>query len=103
MRIVNNEIIQTKYFKKSEGKTFPPSEFPSEEKKFKGFIWREDEQPKTVEDIFIKDKTTNITSPEKNNSAVKKAKKQLLKETVKKQDLKKSEQLKPSLKLKNLK
>ena len=51
-----NEIIETKYFKKSEGKTFPPSQFPSEEKKFKGFIWREDEQPKTVEDIFVKDK-----------------------------------------------
>ncbi len=99
----NNEIIQTKYFKKSEGKTFPPSEFPSEEKKFKGFIWREDEQPKTVEDIFIKDKTTNITSPEKNNSAVKKAKNQFLKETVKRQDLKKSVKLKPSLKSKKIK
>ena len=99
----NNDIIQTKYFKKSEGKTFPPSEFPSEEKKFKGFIWRENEQPKTVEDIFIKDETTVISSSKKNNSAVKKAKKQFLKETVKRQDLKKSAKLKPSLKLKNLK
>ncbi|MBE7630062.1 OstA-like protein [Tenacibaculum piscium] len=89
-----NEIIETKYFKLSEGKTFPPSKFPSEEKKFKGFIWRSDEQPLTVEDIFKKDKISNknikkdiqkdsntpISSIKKNDSAVKKAKKQYLKE-----------------------
>ncbi len=84
-----NEIIQTKYFKKSEGKTFPPSEFPSDEKKFKGFIWRENEQPKTVEDIFVKDKNVIVPAIKKNNSVVKKAKKQFLKESKKKKKLKK--------------
>ncbi|WP_299157114.1 OstA-like protein [uncultured Tenacibaculum sp.] len=78
-----NEIIQTKYFKKSEGKTFPPSEFPSEEKKFKGFIWRADEQPKTVEDIFIKNKKTTLPKNTKNDTAVKKAKVNFLKESSK--------------------
>ena len=57
----NSEIIQTKYFKKSEGKTFPPSEFPKEEKKFKHFIWRNDERPMTVEDIFTKEKNRTKT------------------------------------------
>ena len=52
----NNEVIQTKYFKETEGKTYPPSQFPEEDRKFRGFVWREDEQPKTMEDIFIKDK-----------------------------------------------
>ncbi|CAL2086443.1 lipopolysaccharide export system protein LptA [Tenacibaculum sp. 190524A05c] len=52
----NNEVVQTKYFTKTEGNTFPPSQFPEEDRKFRGFIWREDEQPKKMEDIFIKDK-----------------------------------------------
>ena len=100
----NNEIIQTKYFKKTEGKTFPPSEFPSEEKKFKGFIWREDEQPKTVEDIFVKDKnTTTPVKVKKNDSAINKAKKMFVKETIKRQDFKTSRALKPELKLKKIK
>lgn len=86
-----NEIIETKYFKKSEGKTFPPSQFPSDEKKFKGFIWREDEQPKTVEDIFIKDKNAVIPNDKKNNLTVKRARRNFIKESVKKQKSKKLE------------
>lgn len=80
----DNEIYETKYFKKSEGKTYPPSEFPEDSRKFSGFIWREEEQPKTKEDIFIKDKKTevlNINKKEKKKQeVVKKAKKQLKKE-----------------------
>lgn len=86
-----NEIIETKYFKKSEGKTFPPSKFPSEEKKFKGFIWRENEQPKTVEDIFVKNKNAVISNDKKNNLTVKKARENLIRESVKKQKSKKLE------------
>jgi hypothetical protein len=86
-----NEIIETKYFKKSEGKTFPPSQFPSEEKKFKGFIWKENEQPKTVEDIFVKDKNAVIPNDKKNNLTVKKARENLIKESIKRQKSKKLE------------
>lgn len=78
----NNEVIQTKYFKKSEGKTYPPSEFPSDKAKFPGFIWREDEQPKVMEDIFIKDKI-NKKATTKVNADVEKAKAQLFKENEK--------------------
>ena len=86
----NNEIIETKYFKKSEGKTFPPSDFPSESKKFKGFIWRENEQPKSVNDLFSKDKiAVNKTGIAKNKSVLKKAKIKLLKEELKKSSIKK--------------
>ncbi|MDC1162130.1 OstA-like protein, partial [Tenacibaculum sp.] len=73
----NNEVTETKYFKKSEGKTYPPSEFPSNARKLRGFIWREDEQPKIMEDIFIKDNEPSITS-QKINNEVKKAKKEFL-------------------------
>ncbi|WBX72686.1 hypothetical protein PG913_07125 [Tenacibaculum pacificus] len=82
--LVKNNITETKYFKQSEGKTFPPSEFPSEEKKFKGFIWRSDEQPLTVEDIFKKDKVRSLPPIKKNDAAVKKVRKKYLKESLKK-------------------
>jgi len=51
----NSEIQSIKYLKSSDGKTYPPSELDLEGRKIKGFIWREDEQPKTKNDIFIKD------------------------------------------------
>ena len=52
------EIETIKYLKTTEGKTFPPSKVPDDVKKLKGFIWREDEQPKKMTDIFIKDGKT---------------------------------------------
>lgn len=49
------QIQSIKYLKESDGKTYPPSMFPDDGRKLKGFIWREKEQPKRKEDIFIKD------------------------------------------------
>ncbi|TXD50624.1 hypothetical protein ES044_15345 [Polaribacter sp. IC066] len=55
-------VIQSiKYLKASDGKTYPPSLLPEDVQKLKGFIWREDEQPKKMEDIFIRD--TNEEKP----------------------------------------
>ncbi len=86
-KLENNEVVETKYFKKSEGKTFPPSEFPKGEKKFRGFVWRGDEQPLVMEDIFIKDKASIFLKPKRNNKAVIKAKKKLKKENEKRRTL----------------
>lgn len=86
-KLENNEVVETKYFKKSEGKTFPPSEFPKEEKKFRGFVWRGDEQPLVMEDIFIKDKASVFHKPKRNNKAVIKAKRKLKKENDKRKSL----------------
>ncbi|WP_299104377.1 OstA-like protein [uncultured Tenacibaculum sp.] len=86
----NNEIIQTQYFKKPEGKTFPPSEFPEEEKKFKGFIWRGDEQPLSVEDILVRGKfkiPTNSGRKIVPNKEAQKAKEKFKKEVYKKEKL----------------
>lgn len=54
--IEDSEMTAIKCIKQSDGKTFPPSQFPERDKKLSGFIWREDEQPLKVEDIFIKGK-----------------------------------------------
>ena len=61
-------IIQTiKYLKASDGKTYPPSKLPEDIKKLKGFIWREYEQPKKMEDIFIKNGDVKKPPLKKNN------------------------------------
>ena len=53
---LENGVIQSiKYLKASEGKTYPPSMLPDDVRELKGFIWRESEQPKKMQDIFIKD------------------------------------------------
>ena len=52
---LNNEIETIDFVKNPDGTTYPPSKFPVEEKILKGFIWRESEQPLTIEDIFIHD------------------------------------------------
>lgn len=52
---VNKEMDAIKCLKQSEGKTYPPSMFPESDRILQGFLWREDEQPKTKDDIFIKD------------------------------------------------
>lgn len=80
----DNEIEETKYFKKTEGKTFPPSEFPETERKFRGFLWRGDEQPLIMENIFVKDNTKTKPKDAKIPDAVKKAKQQFIDETQKK-------------------
>jgi len=54
----NNEFSFIDYNNKIEGKTYPPSEFEvlnPKDKTFPGFLWREDEQPLTKEDIFTKE------------------------------------------------
>ena len=51
----DKKIVSGRFFIDEETETYPPSEIPENARKLKGFIWREDERPKTKEDIFIKD------------------------------------------------
>jgi len=60
----NNDFSFIDYNDMINGKTYPPSEFEKlnpKDKLFKGFIWREDEQPLTKEDIFKRDNKENIS------------------------------------------
>ena len=61
------QIETIKYLKKSDGKTYPPSKLPEDVRKLKGFIWREDEQPKKMEDIFIHDDKNKVPQKEDKN------------------------------------
>ncbi len=54
-KIKNKKIQDVTYFTEPQGDLYPPSEFPENVRKFKGFIWREDEKPLRLEDIFIDD------------------------------------------------
>jgi hypothetical protein len=85
------ELNTLRYIEKPEGKTYPPSKFPKEEGKLKGFIWRQKEQPLTKNDIFIHDEGDDaliieIRKKEKENKTKEKeeiAKKEKRKETNK--------------------
>lgn len=50
-----NSINYIDFLRKPDGQTYPPSKFPEESKLYKGFLWRDKERPKTIEDIFIYD------------------------------------------------
>ena len=50
-------------------------------------MWRGDEQPKTVEDIFVKDSTSTIPQKRKKQpDVVKEAREQFINETSKKEE-----------------
>ena len=51
----NKKIKNARYFIDQETLTYPPSELPENARKLKDFIWREEERPKTKDEIFIHD------------------------------------------------
>ena len=51
--ISENTIDEVRKINQIDGGTFPEDEFPENEKIFRGFIWRDDERPRSVEDLFI--------------------------------------------------
>lgn len=67
--IVDNEITSIRCYKpaKSAGVTFPPSQIPEAKRKLQGFVWRENERPKSVEDIFL-DEIHPVQTVTKNNA-----------------------------------
>tara|TARA_B100001287_G_scaffold37701_1_gene27003 strand:- start:211 stop:1878 length:1668 start_codon:yes stop_codon:yes gene_type:complete len=53
--VTENEIDKLKKLNQIDGYTYPESDFPENEKFLKGFTWREDERPKSIEDLFVDD------------------------------------------------
>jgi hypothetical protein len=49
-----NSVVRMNFMSQPDGNTYPLSQFPEEQSKLKGFIWREEEKPLVMEDIFIK-------------------------------------------------
>lgn len=55
IEILDNTIEDLKLINDIDGVIYPENEFPKNAKKFKGFSWREDEQPQSVSDLFRDD------------------------------------------------
>ena len=53
--ISENKIDELRKLNQIDGNTYPESDFPENQKLLKGFTWREDERPKSVEELFIDD------------------------------------------------
>ena len=60
MRFSDGEIDELRKIRQVDGKTFPESEFPKNAKELRGFNWRDDERPKSVEDLFSEDPPLNL-------------------------------------------
>ena len=55
IQIENNEILETRFINQVDGDIYPESEFPENARQLRGFAWRDDERPKSVEDLFVDD------------------------------------------------
>lgn len=58
--VSENEIDELRKLNQIGGKTYPETEFPEKEQKLKGFVWRDDERPKSVDDLFADDLPLNL-------------------------------------------
>ncbi|MGJ8592678.1 MAG: OstA-like protein [Aquaticitalea sp.] len=55
MQIENSEIVETRFINQVDGDIYPESEFPENARKLRGFVWRDEERPLSVEDLFKDD------------------------------------------------
>ncbi|WP_452220305.1 OstA-like protein [Lacinutrix salivirga] len=55
-----NEIVELRKNNQVEGKLYPETEFPKNARKLRGFDWREDERPTSVESLFEDDPPLNL-------------------------------------------
>lgn len=49
------DILEYRRLIQSEGQTYPEDKLPAKERKIRGFDWRDDERPKSIEDLFSDD------------------------------------------------
>ncbi|WP_435048780.1 OstA-like protein [Formosa sp. S-31] len=55
-----NEIVELRKINQVDGTLFPESKYPQNAKKLRGFDWREDERPRSVDDLFKDDPPLNL-------------------------------------------
>ncbi|WP_338733113.1 OstA-like protein [Mangrovimonas cancribranchiae] len=55
IKFKNAEVERYYRYNQIDAKIYPESEFPKNARKLRGFVWREDERPKSVEDLFSDD------------------------------------------------
>ena len=52
IKITGNSIDEIRLIKQIDGDLYPESQFPDNARLLKGFDWRDDERPSSVEDLF---------------------------------------------------
>ena len=55
IQIENKEIVETRFILQTDAELFPESEFPKAGRRLRGFDWRGEERPMSVEDLFKDD------------------------------------------------
>lgn len=55
IKITGNSIDEIRLLKQIDGDLYPESQFPDNARLLKGFNWRDDERPRSVEDLFKDD------------------------------------------------
>ncbi|MDU8886587.1 OstA-like protein [Yeosuana sp. MJ-SS3] len=58
--IKDNAVEEVRKINQIDGNIYPESQFPENAKILKGFVWREDERPNSVEDLFKDDPPLNL-------------------------------------------
>ena len=53
--VSENKIDELRKINQIDGKTYPEDDFPENERILKGFVWRETERPRSIEDLFSED------------------------------------------------
>ena len=52
MVTANNQIVDITFYVSPDGDLFPEKDLPQNERILEGFIWREDERPNEIDDLF---------------------------------------------------
>lgn len=55
IKFKDNEIEDISFYVSPEGNVFPEKELDYNLRKLEGFLWREEERPRTLQDLFVKD------------------------------------------------
>ena len=55
IQIIEKAIDEVRFLNQIDGNIFPESEFPRSARKLRGFDWRGEEEPKSIEDLFKDD------------------------------------------------
>lgn len=55
IKLSNNAINEMRLIQQVDGSIYPEEDFPQNANKLRGFVWREKERPKSVEDLFKDD------------------------------------------------
>ncbi len=58
--ITDNTIETITLFQQVDGNVYPDAQFPENARKLRGFDWREEERPKSVEDLFSEDEPLEL-------------------------------------------